>query len=109
MLRECNFVVVTAVNATGRSLQGPTISSLISKFSSKDEHGAVFGLFHGLSSLARAIGPYIAGKLFDRHISGPYALAAAITLCVGIWTLLLRMQTPVAQGQAAEPDVAQAI
>jgi len=46
-----------AVNATGRSLQQPTISSLLSKFSDPRDQGVVFGLFHGLGSLARVVGP----------------------------------------------------
>ena len=49
-----------AVNATGRSLQQPTISALMSKYSDRNEQGAVFGLFHGLMSLARVAGPSIA-------------------------------------------------
>src|SRR5918993_1541872 len=53
-----------AVNAAGRSLQQPTISSLISKFSDPRDQGVVFGLFHGMGSLARVVGPLVAGLAY---------------------------------------------
>src|SRR3954471_767947 len=54
-----------ATNATGRSLQQPTVSSLLSKFSDPREQGIVFGLYHGLGSLARVVGPVVAGFAYN--------------------------------------------
>jgi len=82
------------VNACGRSLQGPTISSLVSKFSDAREQGAVFGLFHGLSSFARVIGPVTAGFVYERHPTGPFVLAGVIMLSVALWTAALRATAP---------------
>jgi MFS family permease len=87
-----------ATNAIGRSLQGPTLSSLLSKFSDPKEQGVVFGLYHGLASLARVIGPIIAGATYPLwHNTGPYWTAGAIVLAVALWTLLVR-------AQAGEPE-----
>ncbi|HEX8524077.1 MAG TPA: MFS transporter [Tepidisphaeraceae bacterium] len=86
------IVVSTILNAGGRSLQQPSISSLISQHSDPDQQGAVFGLFHMLGSLARAIGPMIAAAIYTTHHTGPFALAGFITLAVTAWTVLLRAQ-----------------
>ena len=58
------LMLAGAINATGRSLQMPTIASLISKFSDPREQGVVFGLTAGLGSMARVIGPLIAGAAY---------------------------------------------
>ena len=80
-----------AVNATGRSLQQPTISALMSQYSDRDEQGAVFGLFHGLMSLARVAGPLIAAPAFLtlRH-TGQFLTAGIVTLLMALWTAALR-------------------
>jgi MFS transporter, DHA1 family, tetracycline resistance protein len=89
------LLVAGAINATGRSFQQPTMSSLLSKFSDRNEQGVVFGLYHGLGSLARVAGPVAAGYsyLLLRN-TGQFAIAAVITISMGIWTLALRRPTP---------------
>jgi MFS family permease len=82
------------VNACGRSLQGPTVSSLVSQFADAREQGAVFGLFHGLSSFARVIGPVAAGFVYERHPTGPFAVAGVMMLGVALWTAALRATAP---------------
>jgi DHA1 family tetracycline resistance protein-like MFS transporter len=79
-----------ATNATGRSLQGPTLSSLISKFADRKEQGVTFGLYHGLGSLARVIGPVIAGFMYRKHVTGAFLTAAAIVIVASAWTMLVR-------------------
>ena len=84
-----------AVNATGRSLQQPTISSLLSKFSDPRDHGVVFGLFHGLGSLARVVGPFVAGLAYPFvHHSGQFITAGLIALAMAAWTAALRQPAP---------------
>jgi DHA1 family tetracycline resistance protein-like MFS transporter len=80
-------------NAGGRSLAGPTMSSLLSKYTDEREQGVTFGLYHGLMSLARVIGPPIAGWAFTRHVSGPYVIASALALVVAGWTAMLWART----------------
>jgi DHA1 family tetracycline resistance protein-like MFS transporter len=82
-----------AINAVGRSFQQPTMSSLISKFSDRNEQGVVFGLYHGLSSLARVAGPVVAGLAYPLlHHGGPFLVAALLTLAMGLWTYVLRQE-----------------
>lgn len=80
-------------NASGRSVQTPTMSSLISKTSDPSMQGTVFGLYHMLGSLARVIGPVVATAVYSRHMAGPFLLAGAIALAVALWTAMLRLQT----------------
>lgn len=79
-----------AINAVGRSLQTPTLYSLISKNSDPREQGVVFGLNMGLGSLARVIGPIVAGLVYARHYTGPFAVSGVILLLAAIWTMSLR-------------------
>jgi DHA1 family tetracycline resistance protein-like MFS transporter len=83
------------VNAVGRSFQQPTLSSLLSKFSERNQQGVVFGLYHGLGSLARVIGPVLAGLVypFVRN-TGQFLLAGVIAIAMGLWTYSLRQPTP---------------
>jgi DHA1 family tetracycline resistance protein-like MFS transporter len=85
-----------AVNAIGRSLQQPPIASLISKISNRNEQGTVFGLYHGLGSLARSLGPIIAGIVYTCiHMTAQFALAGVMTAGVAGWMFLLSRRHPV--------------
>ncbi len=89
------LMVAGAINATGRSFQMPTISSLISKFSNPREQGAVFGLYSGLSSLARVAGPIIAGAVYPfLQNTAQFVTAAVIAGIMGIWLYMLRQPAP---------------
>lgn len=96
--------VAGAINSCGRSFQQPTMSSLLSKFSERNEQGIVFGLYHGLSSLSRVIGPIIAGFAYPfLKNTGQFLVAAIIAVAMGVWTFGLRRPTPV----QAKPDARQ--
>jgi predicted MFS family arabinose efflux permease len=96
-----------AVNATGRSLQQPTISSLISKFSDPREQGVVFGLFHGLGSLARAAGPLVAWLAYPYlNHTGQFVTAAVIAVAMALWTMALRQPAPGEGTPEAEREAA---
>jgi MFS-type transporter involved in bile tolerance (Atg22 family) len=82
----------TILNASGRSLQHPGLSALISQNSDPKQQGTVFGLYHMLGSLARFIGPMIATGVYMLHHTGPFALAACMTLGIAMWTVVLRRQ-----------------
>ena len=86
-----------AINATGRSFQQPTMSSLLSKFSDRSEQGIVFGLYHGLNSLARVVGPLVAGFAYSERFlrnTGQFLIAGAIAILMGLWTAALRQPAP---------------
>ncbi|HEY1628508.1 MAG TPA: MFS transporter [Tepidisphaeraceae bacterium] len=82
------------ITAGGRSLQQPTISSLVSKHADRDEQGVTMGLFQGLGSLARAFGPFVGGLAYGTlaatHPVRPYIAASALLLICGIWTWLVK-------------------
>jgi MFS family permease len=83
------------INATGRSFQMPTVSSLISQFSDPREQGVVFGLYSGLSSLARIVGPVIAGIAYPfLNNTAQFAVAGIITLLMAFWLIKLRQSVP---------------
>jgi hypothetical protein len=82
------------LNAGGRSLQMPTLSTLISHESDPKTQGTVFGLFHGLGSLGRVIGPLIATSIYAATRPWPpFATAGCIMACIFLWTVTLRFQT----------------
>jgi MFS transporter, DHA1 family, tetracycline resistance protein len=92
------LLIAGAINAVGRSLQQPPIATLISKHSERSEQGAVFGLYHGLGSLARVVGPVTAGFVFEHvGMTSPFAVAGIVMLGVAIWLMGLRAIAP-AQG-----------
>jgi MFS transporter, DHA1 family, tetracycline resistance protein len=89
------LLLAGAVNAGGRSFQHPTISSLLSKYSERHEQGVVFGLYHGMTSLARVAGPVIAGVAYPLwRNTGPYVIAGVFTLGAGVWTAMVRAKYP---------------
>jgi len=115
------LLMAGGVNALGRSLQGPTLSSLLSKYSDPREQGVVFGMYHGLSSLARVFGPLIAGLAYTAHAShaGQFVVAGVMVLLVAAWTVMVKAKAPAieqptgafavvqseAQAQAARTEV----
>jgi DHA1 family tetracycline resistance protein-like MFS transporter len=82
------------LNASGRSLQMPTLSTLISHESDPKTQGTVFGLFHGLGSLGRVLGPLLATSIYAATRPWPpFAVASAIMACITLWTILLRLHS----------------
>jgi DHA1 family tetracycline resistance protein-like MFS transporter len=92
-----------ACNAVGRSLQTPTLTALVSRASDRREQGVVFGLYYGLSSLARVIGPVVAGLAypFVRN-TGQFIVAGIIAMGMALWTAALRRSSGVEGAHAAE-------
>jgi Na+/melibiose symporter-like transporter len=76
-------------NASGRSVQTPALSSLVSKSADPRQQGTVFGLFHMLGSLARVIGPLIATGGYSRHMTWPFWMAGTIMAGVALWSIVL--------------------
>jgi len=73
--------------ALGKSLNTPTITSLISKEADEDNMGAVMGASQGLSGLGRMIGPTWGGALFSVYFGLPFA-ATALIVATTIWIAL---------------------
>lgn len=90
-------VIASVINATGRSIWFPTLNSLISRHATVDTQGVTFGLFHSLLSLSRVFGPLIAGVIYTRHVAGPFVLAGALLLIVGVWTIFVRRRAALSE------------
>jgi MFS family permease len=87
--------------AIGSSLFNPSIQSLISRHAGHGEQGEILGAMQGMASLARAVGPLLAGLLYSRVSSGaPYYVSATICAGVSIWGLAMgsRLRPPGAGG-----------
>jgi MFS transporter, DHA1 family, tetracycline resistance protein len=79
------LLLAAVLNAVGRSIQIPTLNSLLSHTASPSTQGLTFGAYHGLLSLSRVIGPLIAGWLYARHHTGPFVVAGLMLAAVGVW------------------------
>lgn len=88
------LLVAAAFGAVGRSMQYPTVSALVSKFSDARDQGTTFGLYQGLGGLARVLGPVMAGSLYDHWWKGgPFVVAAGLCAACAVWTGLLRVRS----------------
>jgi MFS family permease len=56
--------------AIGNGLVSPSLSSLVSKGAPDDKKGGVMGIYQSAGSLARTIGPPVAGLMFDKISPG---------------------------------------
>lgn len=70
--------------ALGKSLNTPTITSLISQEADEENVGAVMGTAQGLSGLGRMIGPTWGGALFAITFGLPF-VATALLVAITIW------------------------
>jgi DHA1 family tetracycline resistance protein-like MFS transporter len=97
------LLVAGALNATGRSLQQPTLSSLLAQNSTPEEFGVTFGLNVGLGSLARVIGPIIAGLAFPYiRNAGPFVVSGVIALAGAIWMVSIKGRLSLPHRQTEE-------
>jgi MFS transporter, DHA1 family, tetracycline resistance protein len=101
------LLAAAMLNAVGRSLQFPTINSLVSH-AAGGRQGTTFGAYHGLVSLARVVGPLVAGALFGVHPALPFAAAGLILVIVTIWTMSVRAKAGADGLAAASPRPAEA-
>lgn len=88
------LLLAIVLQAVGRSLQTPAISSLVAHHAPVAQQGAGFGLFHGMGALARVFGPIVAGMVYlaDRPWP-PFVVACGCTILGGIWMIVIRFQT----------------
>ncbi|MCC6628966.1 MAG: MFS transporter [Chloroflexi bacterium] len=70
--------------AVGHGLATPTLPTLLSRESDVDEQGGALGLGQSVAAAARAIGPLLAGWLFDIQALLPYLGGALLGLAVAI-------------------------
>lgn len=72
--------VVLAVLALGYGLASPSLTALVSKLVDADEIGGVMGVYQGLASLARVVGPFVAELAYGRSTAWPLWIGAVSML-----------------------------
>ncbi len=95
-------LVALGALALGQGLASPALSSLLSQESGAHEHGATLGLGQSLAALARAVGPIVAGWLYDRGVALPYVLGALL-MVLAAW-LVTHAAMPVAAALVRERE-----
>jgi MFS family permease len=76
-----------AVAACGRAVAQPSLMSLASFVAPPEHRGLAMGTFQSSASLARVVGPLLAGALYDLWLGWPFAFAGALALAVGALAL----------------------
>jgi multidrug resistance protein len=85
------ILVPLAIAAIGRAISQSPMISLVSMRAARGTRGATMGTFQSAASLARVIGPMLAGVLYDASMPFPFYLAGAL---FGIgFALTLRLKT----------------
>ncbi len=93
--------------AIGSGLFNPAMQALISRHCHADEQGEVLGANQGMASLARAMGPILAGLLFEYVFPAmPYYVSAGLCLIVtaGIFIKRSKFALPEPVSVEQRPD-----
>jgi len=88
------------VLAAGQALLSPSVTTLLSKAAARGEQGGTLGIGQSVSALARAVGPVLAGALFDRSVGLPYALGAVALVAAAFLIATLPERSPVGAAAA---------
>lgn len=79
------LMAVLALLALGQGLAGPSLSALTSKLVDADEVGGVMGVYQGMSSLARIIGPFWGEVVYGKiGIAWPYRTGSIFMLLAAV-------------------------
>ena len=90
---EMWFFFALFLMSTGVAFISPTLTSLTSLYSSDKDQGFHLGVFRSSGSMARAVGPLLAGLLYFKYGSSIAYLSGALFLLVPCW-FLLRVAQP---------------
>jgi MFS transporter, DHA1 family, tetracycline resistance protein len=95
-------LLASALLAAGMGLLNPSINSLLSLHAGADERGGILGVSQSAGSLARIVGPIVAGALFNEFgRNAPYYLDAVVMAGVLLLALRIPRERPVAPAAAA--------
>jgi DHA1 family tetracycline resistance protein-like MFS transporter len=81
-------VAMAALTAlgVGQAIVSPSLSTVLSRESHAEQQGSTLGIGQSSNAAARAVGPIVAGGLFDLNRALPYA-ASAVLVLVAAWLL----------------------
>jgi DHA1 family tetracycline resistance protein-like MFS transporter len=96
------LLFAAALLAIGSGLTRPPLFGMLSILTPATEQGATLGVAQSAGSLARVIGPPLAGWFFDRHPSWPYVTVAGIAIITGLvaWHSLVREEAALLAAKA---------
>ena len=86
-LAFCHSIPWLAVSMTGLVLGGlvrPTLTSMITQRTSRDEQGVVLGLTQSLNSVSQIVGPPLAGLMIQHNLLSGWGLAISAVSMVGL-------------------------
>jgi DHA1 family tetracycline resistance protein-like MFS transporter len=78
------LLLALALLAIGYGLASPSIASLISKRTTRDKQGGVLGANQSAQSLARIVGPIVAGTIYELAGPQPVYFGAAIVALLAL-------------------------
>jgi MFS family permease len=84
------------LTVVGFAFINPSISSLISRRTDRDQQGAVLGVNQSFASLGRIVGPLMGMTLFSLHPSHSLPYAAAVGVLLAVVGLLPAIKAPIA-------------
>lgn len=88
-------VLALIILALGHGILHPSLSSLTSLGALPEQRGITMGVFHSASSLARVLGPPMAGWFYDRvQPAAPFFSGAVLVAGVFVMTLLSLQKKP---------------
>ena len=93
-MNEFVFYIALFLMSTGVAFISPTLTSLTSLNSSEQDQGFHLGIFRSSGSMARAVGPVVAGIIYFKYGSSIAYFAGAIFLLVPAF-FLIRVPQPV--------------
>ena len=105
VLADATTVITVLVAMTllslSHSLFSPVSASLVSKYALPTERGVLLGVFQGVGSLGRVLGPTFAGAAFVQLGYGsPYMIGALLMVpCVMLAVAVVRRPAPQLRGQ----------
>lgn len=82
--------IAAILNATGRSLQTPTLSALVSQNADPKNFGAAYGVYQGVASLGRVLGPLLGAALFARVPSLMFIVGTGLITAGAIILIVMR-------------------
>lgn len=78
--------------AVGQGLASPSLSSLLSRISRRDEQGGMLGIGQSVAALGRAIAPVTAGWLYDQGVPLPFIAAGLLAIAAAVAVAGLRLR-----------------
>ena len=99
------FLVVMGAIAVASGLLTPSLSGLVSIATPPEEQGGILGIYQSLGSLARAVGPFLGGLVFDVVSPGaPLWMAGIVLFAAALAAARLPRREAVSQDGAGSDE-----